>query len=199
MSPRASPSTGARPERPSARLRRAVAYAIDASPIWLAVALGAVPVLLVHAQVSVFHIPIFDETTGKALPPADLPDTADFALRWLPVFGFAALTQLFSIDMSAGSVGKRSAGLQVVDACGGAITPTRLFAREVLRASPSGAIFAASALLADGRAPLPSLCTLAGGLALLVVVATANSVRVWRHGASFLDAITRTRVVARPL
>ena len=178
------------------RFRRAFAYAIDASPIWLSIALGAWPVLVVQAKVSLLHAVVLDDTTGKPLPAADIPDAADFALRWVPALAFVALTQLFAIDIAAATVGKLAAGLRVVDASSGdAVRRSRLFLRELLRSAPVCLTFVASGLLAACRALFPSLCVLGGGLAFVAVATAFNALRVAGNRQSLLDASTHTRVL----
>jgi hypothetical protein len=175
---------------------RALGYAIDAGPIWLAQLLGVGRVLAALAPIYVLHISIIDSRTGK---PGldDLPDAADLALHWVPGLCVWALVQALAIDLLGAGMGTLGAGLRVARPGGGTATRARLFARELLRAAPTACAMIVAGVLSEVEAQEASFWALSTGYALAAATAAWNCACVLRGSRSLLDVVSGTVVGRR--
>jgi hypothetical protein len=191
--PPADPQLAA-PALPPRRARRALGYVVDAGPVWVAQLGGVAHLLAQLAPLHLFGAAILDPTTGKPVPPEDLPEAADLALHWVPGLCVWALTQALSIDLLGVSMGAVAAGLAVHRGSGQTAGRPRLLARELLRVAPAAIALTVAGLLTAFDAPSASFWALVAGLLLALATFAVNAARVALGGRTLLDALVDVRV-----
>jgi hypothetical protein len=184
---------------PPTRIRRALAFVLDAAPSWALVWIGAGPVLLALPLVAterVLGIGIFDPAVGgDSVLIAHARIFARGALPWLRVIGVWTLVQVACAALAGASLGKLATGLRVLHD-GGRISRGRLVLREIVRDAPGTVVVATCGALAFSGAQLALFSAMALEFALAFVALAWSAARILRNGAarSWLDVVARTRV-----
>jgi hypothetical protein len=173
---------------------RALGYAVDAGPIWLAQCLGVGRVLVTLFPIFVTGVGVFDGKTGQRVPEDELWDAVDLALQWIPELCVWALVQALAIDLLGASMGALAGRLDVTVEGGVPASRARRFARELLRIAPTAGLMVGAAVISALGAHEASYWVLAGGLALALLTATSSGLLVAGGRPSVLDALTGTRI-----